>query len=212
MMVSIKGNKPLRFFAMAMIVLLVVAHFMDQVDLTEVSFLWLMIAMALNAIQASFSGFCPMFKNARGECVACGVVCDSDKSQAKDLGCCSTPSGKASTGGNENCCSGDSKTSSGCCSGTQESKSSCCADQEALLIKVLGTGCASCNNTVKLIEEAAQHKGVCVAVAKVEDVAEIAAYGVLSTPAVVIHNQLVHSGSIPTPKQVDEWLDTSKSQ
>ncbi|KUJ71462.1 DUF2892 domain-containing protein [Thiomicrospira sp. WB1] len=76
--IGVKGNRPLRFFAMAMLALLLVSHGMGQVDLTQLSFLWLMIAMALNAIQATFTGFCPMFKNARGECAACGVVCDSE--------------------------------------------------------------------------------------------------------------------------------------
>ncbi|MBN2647964.1 MAG: DUF2892 domain-containing protein [Thiotrichales bacterium] len=76
MSVPIKGNRPLRFFAMMVLVILLVAHFLKQVNLLELSFLWLIIAMALNAIQASFTGFCPMFKNARGECVACGVACN----------------------------------------------------------------------------------------------------------------------------------------
>lgn len=44
--------------------------------------------MSANAIQATFTGFCPMFKNAKGECVACGVVCDApscstEKTEAK---------------------------------------------------------------------------------------------------------------------------------
>lgn len=94
----IKGNRPLRIFASMMLVLLLVSHFMGQVDLTEVSFLWVMIAMSINALQASFTGFCPMFKNARGECVACGVACDapcnalkaqSQNSTKADAVCCS---------------------------------------------------------------------------------------------------------------------------
>lgn len=80
--IVVKDNKPLRYFAGMMLVLLLVSHFMGQVDLTRLSFLWLMIAMAINAIQATFTGFCPMFKNARGECVACGVVCDSEACDA----------------------------------------------------------------------------------------------------------------------------------
>lgn len=91
----IKGNRPLRIFASMMLVLLLVSHFMGQVDLTEVSFLWVMIAMSINALQASFTGFCPMFKNGKGECVACGVACDapeeaqSQHSKKSDSACCS---------------------------------------------------------------------------------------------------------------------------
>jgi hypothetical protein len=52
-------------------------------------------------------------------------------------------------------------------------------------IKVLGTGCANCKNTLKLIEEVALEKGVAVQLEKVEDIQSIMGYGVLSTPAVV---------------------------
>lgn len=87
----VKGNRPLRFFASFMVVLVIVAHFLGQIDLTQNWIFWIMLAMAANAIQASFSGFCPMFKNARGECVACGVACDTPQDDAKP--CCSTDCG-----------------------------------------------------------------------------------------------------------------------
>ncbi|MDA3807161.1 MAG: thioredoxin family protein [Thiomicrorhabdus sp.] len=43
---------------------------------------------------------------------------------------------------------------------------------------------------------------------KVEDIAEIAAFGVMSTPGVVINGKVVHSGSIPTKADVTEWLSS----
>jgi hypothetical protein len=75
--IVVKGNRPLRFFAMMMAFLIVMSHVIGQNDLTENWIFWIMLAMAINAIQATFTGFCPMFKNARGECVACGVSCNS---------------------------------------------------------------------------------------------------------------------------------------
>jgi hypothetical protein len=51
-------------------------------------------------------------------------------------------------------------------------------------IKVLGTGCANCKTTLKLIEEVAAEKGAAVQLEKVEDIQAIMAYGVMSTPAV----------------------------
>ncbi|MCI4411852.1 MAG: DUF2892 domain-containing protein [Thiotrichales bacterium] len=75
--IVVKGNRPLRFFAMAMVVLVVVAHVLGQIDLSQSWVFWILLAMSANAIQATFTGFCPMFKNAKGECVACGVVCDA---------------------------------------------------------------------------------------------------------------------------------------
>jgi len=93
----IKGNRPLRIFSALILVVLVVAHFMGSVDLTTPSVLWLMILMGLNAFQASFTGFCPMFKDKDGNCAACGVqCCDSTEDQSKESACCSSDS---------NCCS-----------------------------------------------------------------------------------------------------------
>ena len=53
-------------------------------------------------------------------------------------------------------------------------------------ITVLGTGCANCKSTLKLIEEAAKAKGVDVRLEKVEDLKAIMGYGVMSTPALVV--------------------------
>ena len=63
-----------------------------------------------------------------------------------------------------------------------------------LNIKVLGTGCANCKTTLKLIEEAARTKGVAVKLDKVEEIKDIMGYGVMSTPGVVIDGKVVHAG------------------
>jgi small redox-active disulfide protein 2 len=73
-------------------------------------------------------------------------------------------------------------------------------------IKVLGTGCANCRATVKVIEEAAAARGVPVEVEKVENLADILGYGVMSTPGVVIDGQVVHAGGVPHRSKVDSWL------
>jgi len=73
-------------------------------------------------------------------------------------------------------------------------------------IKVLGTGCANCKTTLKLIEEAAQAKGVAVRLEKVEDLKDIMGYGVMSTPGVVIDGKVVHAGGIPSRDKIDGWL------
>ncbi len=74
-------------------------------------------------------------------------------------------------------------------------------------IKVLGTGCANCKTTLKLIEDAAKAKGVEVKLEKIESLPEIMAYGVMSTPGVVIDGKVVHAGGIPDKKKVESWLD-----
>ena len=73
-------------------------------------------------------------------------------------------------------------------------------------VKVLGTGCANCKATVKLIEEAARARGVAVNLEKVENIADIMAYGVMSTPGVVIDGKVVHAGGVPNKSAVEGWL------
>jgi small redox-active disulfide protein 2 len=73
-------------------------------------------------------------------------------------------------------------------------------------IKVLGSGCANCKRTLALIEEAANAKGVEVSLEKVEDIAAIMSYGVMSTPGVVIDGRVVHAGGVPDRQKIDSWL------
>ncbi|MDD2834452.1 MAG: thioredoxin family protein [Methylotenera sp.] len=73
-------------------------------------------------------------------------------------------------------------------------------------IKVLGTGCANCKATVKLVEEIAKAKGVEITLEKVEDIQKIMAYNIMSTPAVVIDGQIVHAGGIPAKGKVEGWF------
>ena len=73
-------------------------------------------------------------------------------------------------------------------------------------IKVLGTGCANCKNTVNLIDQVAKAKGVSVNLSKVEELRDIMGYGVMSTPGVVINGKVVHAGGVPSRDKVEQWL------
>lgn len=73
-------------------------------------------------------------------------------------------------------------------------------------IKVLGTGCANCKNTLKLIEEVAKAKGVEVRLEKVDELKQMMNYGVISTPGVVVDGKLVHAGGIPARSKVESWF------
>ncbi len=75
-------------------------------------------------------------------------------------------------------------------------------------IKVLGTGCANCKTTLKLIEDAAKAKGMTVQLEKVEDLQQIMSYGVMSTPGVVIDGKVVHAGGIPGREKIDQWFNS----
>jgi small redox-active disulfide protein 2 len=73
-------------------------------------------------------------------------------------------------------------------------------------VKVLGTGCANCKNTIKLIGDIAKTRGVEVELEKVEEIKDIMAWGILSTPGVVIDGKVVHAGGVPSREKVEGWL------
>jgi len=74
------------------------------------------------------------------------------------------------------------------------------------VFKVLGSGCANCVNTAKLIEELASEQGVEVKVEKITDMETIMNYGVMSTPGVVMDEKVVHTGGVPKSDVIAKWL------
>ncbi|MFP6790439.1 MAG: thioredoxin family protein [Thalassolituus sp.] len=73
-------------------------------------------------------------------------------------------------------------------------------------IKVLGSGCAKCVKTAAVIQAIADQHGVPVNLVKETSAEVMMNYGVMSTPAVVVDEVVVHSGSIPDRKKVESWL------
>ena len=73
-------------------------------------------------------------------------------------------------------------------------------------IIVLGSGCSKCNKTAQAIEQISQDLNIEVSVTKETSPQVLMSYGVMSTPAVVIDDNLVHSGSIPSREQIVIWL------
>tara|TARA_B110000467_G_C18308808_1_gene476556 strand:- start:97 stop:333 length:237 start_codon:yes stop_codon:yes gene_type:complete len=73
-------------------------------------------------------------------------------------------------------------------------------------IKVLGTGCAKCTKTVEVISKIANELNIDVHVIKETDLEVIMGYGVMTTPAVIVDEVNVHSGSIPHREEIESWL------
>lgn len=73
-------------------------------------------------------------------------------------------------------------------------------------IKILGSGCSKCVKTAEFIQAVADDCGIPVSVVKETNPEIIMNYGVMSTPAVVVDDKVMHSGSIPDRKKVEEWL------
>jgi len=74
------------------------------------------------------------------------------------------------------------------------------------MIKVLGTGCTKCIKTADVIAEVATALNVDVEISKETNPETIMSYGVMRTPAVVVDEKLVHSGSIPIRQDIESWL------
>jgi small redox-active disulfide protein 2 len=73
-------------------------------------------------------------------------------------------------------------------------------------IKVLGTGCAKCIKTAEIISKIASELNIDIQINKVTDPEIIMAYGVMSTPTIIIDEINVHSGSIPHRQDIELWL------
>jgi small redox-active disulfide protein 2 len=73
-------------------------------------------------------------------------------------------------------------------------------------VKILGSGCKRCMETADMAAAEAKKLGVEIALEKVTDFAEIAKFGIASTPGVVIDGKVVHAGGLPKPEDMAKWL------
>lgn len=76
----------------------------------------------------------------------------------------------------------------------------------AVRVKVLGSGCAKCNQLEAATKEALQQLGMDTAIDHVTDFSEIAAYGVMTTPALVIDGKVVSYGKVLKTEEVVKIL------
>lgn len=74
-----------------------------------------------------------------------------------------------------------------------------------LQVKVLGSGCANCKRLETETRGALDAEGIAYTLEKVTDYADIAAYGILSTPGLVMNEQVKAAGRIPKRQQIVEW-------
>ena len=73
-------------------------------------------------------------------------------------------------------------------------------------VKILGTGCANCKNTLALVEAVAREKGVEIQLEKVEDLPSIMGFGVMSTPGLVVDEKVVSTGKVLTADEIGKLL------
>jgi small redox-active disulfide protein 2 len=73
-------------------------------------------------------------------------------------------------------------------------------------IKILGPGCTRCHALERVTRDALDELGLTAEVEEVTDVAEIAAWGVMATPALVVDDRVVLAGRVPAVDQVKALL------
>lgn len=105
------------------------------------------------------------------------------KKKVKETGCC--------CGGN---CSGDAMAQAEA------------AKQSGGSVKVLGSGCAKCNELEAAVKSALEELGMDTAIEHVTDFTQIAAYGVMTTPALAVDGRVVSYGKVLKKEEVADIL------
>ncbi len=75
-----------------------------------------------------------------------------------------------------------------------------------LNIKILGSGCANCKRLEETARKVAADLKLEAEFEKVTDRAEILKWPILATPGLVINDQLVSAGRIPSESEIATWL------
>jgi small redox-active disulfide protein 2 len=73
-------------------------------------------------------------------------------------------------------------------------------------IKILGTGCAKCQQLEQLAKQAVKELAVDATIEEVKDMKKIMEYPILTTPALVVNEELVCSGRIPSKSEVTQFI------
>jgi small redox-active disulfide protein 2 len=100
-----------------------------------------------------------------------------------------------------------------CCGGNCSSEQNNCQSTdrvEAYSVKILGSGCAKCNELEEHTVEALKTLGMNSQVEHITDFTKIASYGVMSTPALVVDEKVVSYGKVLKTEEVIKILEAIK--
>jgi len=76
-------------------------------------------------------------------------------------------------------------------------------------IKILGPGCARCNQVEQTTREVVKELSIDASLEHVKDINKIMEYPILHTPGLVLNEELVCSGRIPTKAEVTQFITTA---
>ena len=74
-------------------------------------------------------------------------------------------------------------------------------------IEILGTGCAKCKKTEKIVRQVVDELGINVEIVKIEDLQQIVNRGVMMTPAVTVGGEVKISGYVPSVNEIKKLLE-----
>lgn len=77
-------------------------------------------------------------------------------------------------------------------------------------IKILGTGCKKCSELYEAVQSVVREESVEAVLEKVEDIKDIADYGVMLTPGLVIDGKVKVSGRVPKKSEIKKWIEEAK--
>ena len=75
-----------------------------------------------------------------------------------------------------------------------------------MIVKILGSGCAKCHRLEQLTREVVTELGLTAEFDHVTEMNKIMAYPVMSTPALVINEQVKVAGRMPSKEEIAAWL------
>lgn len=76
-----------------------------------------------------------------------------------------------------------------------------------MIVKILGSGCKNCMTLTENTKEALAEMKLEAEIIKVTDFADIAGYGVMQTPALVIDEKVVSFGKVLKPKEIIKMIE-----
>jgi small redox-active disulfide protein 2 len=76
-----------------------------------------------------------------------------------------------------------------------------------LNIKVVGSGCPNCQKLEALCREVTSEKNYEVNIEKVTEINQFADLGIFKTPGLVVNDEVVSQGKIPTKSTLEHWLE-----